>query len=381
MTTVNAPSSPVSRRPNLVDAAILLVLVIMIPLAYGAYLLFRTPQPRLQTVSPTTIVQGTTPRLLIYGSNLRPYMRISLNDVQAVNFMIGSVTGAEADLPALRPGTYDVVLYDYAQEVSRLPKAVTVVPSMPTPAVEMIVGGAFTAVDASSLDALKPGATLPQGDGSPANGTADIVEVGTPQPGALRVRVGDAVIPTRVPSGYLVPATIRVRCFTETNQDGTVRCSVPSAQPPGSVPLNADAVLVFHSPRQWFSFQVFDAHSDVQPPIAVAHLRVLVSRELARQIKVDDIDAAAAGYAATIAPRVVAVGEPQAAPSSAASAVTGEAPVFVDVTLRLPVEAAARGGWTYRGRPLKAGDSLAFETRSYAMSGVVASYTVEDTRR
>ena len=76
---------------NAIDAAVLLVLVVMIPITYAAYLLFRTPPARLLSVTPTEIIQGTTPRLLITGANLRPFMRVSLNDTQAKNFMIASV--------------------------------------------------------------------------------------------------------------------------------------------------------------------------------------------------------------------------------------------------------------------------------------------------
>ena len=47
-------------------------------------------------------------------------MRVSFNTVQGRTFMIGSTEVAEVDLPDLDPGTYDVVLYDYAQEVDRL---------------------------------------------------------------------------------------------------------------------------------------------------------------------------------------------------------------------------------------------------------------------
>src|SRR6266545_4571817 len=125
-------------RVNLFDALAALVVLAMIPLAYGAYLLFRSPPARLTTVEPKTMTQGPNLRLQIFGENLRPFMRISLNDVQARTFLIASTKGAEVDLPDLGPGTYDVVLYDYAQELNRLPKAVTIIANAPTATLAMI---------------------------------------------------------------------------------------------------------------------------------------------------------------------------------------------------------------------------------------------------
>ena len=38
----------VAGRINLIDAVAAVVIVVLVPVAYGAYLLFRTPQPKLR---------------------------------------------------------------------------------------------------------------------------------------------------------------------------------------------------------------------------------------------------------------------------------------------------------------------------------------------
>ncbi|PYQ90461.1 MAG: hypothetical protein DMG02_10250 [Acidobacteria bacterium] len=353
---------------NAIDAAVLLVLVVMIPITYAAYLLFRTPPARLLSVTPSEIVQGTTPRLLISGANLRPFMRVSLNDTQAKNFMIASVNGAEADLPStLAPGTYDVVLYDYAQEVSRLRRVVTVVPASPTPSLELIVGGVFVGLDAAGVRRVKPGLKLPQGEAMASDThMAEVLTVGTPRSASMRIRVGDAIIAAPVADRLLVPATLRVQCWTESNPDGTLRCIVPNVPQP--VALIPDAYLTFRTPDQWYAFQISEAHGEREPPIANARARFMASRDIVPHVRAGDVDVTVAGYSPETAPRIVAVGP-------VASGAAGSDSASVELTLRLPVEPVARG-WTYRGRPLKAGLAISFETDAYVISGTVLDYSV-----
>ena len=41
-------------RVNVVDAVAAIILLVLIPVAYGAFLLFRTPAPTLASVEPAT---------------------------------------------------------------------------------------------------------------------------------------------------------------------------------------------------------------------------------------------------------------------------------------------------------------------------------------
>jgi hypothetical protein len=123
-------------RLNLVDAAVGVLVLVLLPAAYGAYLLFKDPVPKLTAVVPSVLPQG--PDLMqveVRGENFRPYMRVSFNDVQGRTFLFYNPKSAFVQLLDLPPGKYDVVLYDYMQEVSRLPAAFTVEPRPARPAV------------------------------------------------------------------------------------------------------------------------------------------------------------------------------------------------------------------------------------------------------
>src|SRR5438034_4435283 len=65
------------------------------------------PPPRSTLFPYTTLFRS---KIGIGGRNLRPFMRVSFNDVQGKTFMIASTTNAAIDVPELAPGTYDVVL-------------------------------------------------------------------------------------------------------------------------------------------------------------------------------------------------------------------------------------------------------------------------------
>src|SRR5262245_23010965 len=120
-------------RVNLVDAAIAAMVLLLLPIAYGAYLLFREPTPRLTRVNPSMLRQGPNLQVEVQGENFRPYMRVSFGNTQGRSFLFASPTLAVVQLPDLPPGKYDVVLYDYMQEVARMPGAFTVeVPPAPS---------------------------------------------------------------------------------------------------------------------------------------------------------------------------------------------------------------------------------------------------------
>ena len=237
----------VGGRVNLIDAAVAVVILALIPVAYGAYMLFRTPPPKLASVSPATLFEGHNQQVQIEGTNLRPFMRASFNTIPARSFLIGSTTYAFIDVPDLAPGTYDIVLYDYKQEVDRLPKALTVVPMVTD--VELEVVGAFKSPPDGLAAHLKSGDTFP----ASGNAIARVSSVGAPAPGNLRLRVGDETI--RVPlSQRELPATLRVKCYTARRPDGTVQCLVPGPNEPTVVA--PDAVLTLSSAEGWVSFQI-----------------------------------------------------------------------------------------------------------------------------
>src|SRR5262249_45496997 len=142
-------------KVNLIDAVIAILVLGLIPLAFGAYLLFRTPAAKLLEVSPPTVHQGNNLRVMISGENLRPFMRVTFNGIQGKSFLIGSTTYAYVELPQLEPGTYDVELWDYRHSLSVLPKALTMLPLAPTPTMEMQVRGTFKGLEPDQMKTIK----------------------------------------------------------------------------------------------------------------------------------------------------------------------------------------------------------------------------------
>ena len=115
---------------NLIDLGVLLFVAVLIPLAYGAYALFRTPPPRLTAVMPDSVVfsKGVERRVQVQGDHLRPFLRAKIGGLDAMAFSLQSPGAAEIRFTDHPPGTYDIVLLDESQEVARLPHALTILP-------------------------------------------------------------------------------------------------------------------------------------------------------------------------------------------------------------------------------------------------------------
>ena len=217
----------VAGRFNVVDVAAVIVFLLLIPFAAALFVLFRTPTPTLVTIVPKTLLAGPSQRLEIDGTNFRPFMRVSFNTIPANSFLLGSTKYAVVDVPELKPGVYDVVLYDYMQEIARLPKALTVSPTSTD--VELEVTGTFKTSDGST-PAVKVGDRFP----SAAPHVAEVVAVGSPVPGELGVRVGTetVVVPLRQQD---LSATLRIRCASIRIADGAPRCMFPGPDQPVAI--------------------------------------------------------------------------------------------------------------------------------------------------
>jgi hypothetical protein len=114
-------------RVNLIDALVAVIVLGLIPLAYGAFALFRVPSPTVTAVTPTRVAANQPIVLLISGTNLRTYMKVFLGNVPA-NVTFDEAGRVRASLVAMLPaGTYDLVLADEAQQLVSVPHAVTVV--------------------------------------------------------------------------------------------------------------------------------------------------------------------------------------------------------------------------------------------------------------
>jgi len=234
-------------RFNLVDSLLVVLLILALPAAYAAHLLFRDPPPSIDRVWPNAVEQGSGRLIEIKGAHLRPYMRISFGDQQAVSFQYYGPSQAFVPAPPLEPGTYDVVLYDYMREVARVPKAFTVSGPMRPPTIRLRVRGAYIGLTPAAAAGLTPG--------RPWNATEGVIgEIetkGEPRPSVARVKVSDALtVPVPVAGQVELPATIIVTCPTSVGPGGALRCSTAGAT------FAPDMHLTFQGPSGVLLFRI-----------------------------------------------------------------------------------------------------------------------------
>jgi hypothetical protein len=339
-------------RINLIDAGAALLLFVLIPVSYGAYLLFRTPAPKLTSISPNKVYYGPNQRAQIQGLNLRPYMRVAFGASQGVTFAINSTTSAQVELPELPPGVYDVVLYDYRQEVDRLPRALTILSLSTVPSVTMEVSGSFKNLSATAAREFQPGQQLIRGEIS-----AEVLRVGAPVPSTLRLTAGRSTLSMPVPGQWEVPAALRVRCFTDVAGDALVRCMAPGPQ--HAAPVAPDSMLTLPAAQGWVDFQIASVALSATPGVVSLRVTFVSSPEVAAMVKAGDVDADAVAYASSIRAAIASV-----------VFRPGAGQTTIDATLSIPATLGP-SGWVYNNQPLKAGLPFRFETLTYVITGQV----------
>jgi hypothetical protein len=326
-------------RVNLVDALLLLVLVGLVPLAYGAYALFRTPLPALTGVEPPVVAEETSIRLTLRGEHFRPYHRVSFSGHQGRTFEFKSVSEASVEVVSLPPGTYDVVLYDHAQERSRLPGALTVMASPIPPREVLVVGrlGNLTAVEAQAVSV------------SPRIEGGELVRVGAVQPGMVRLGTGVASVDIPTPDGLQVPVVARLACEVHA-PEGRADCRV------GGIALFAGrtiSVMTPHGPRPLQVDQVTGLE-----PWETLHLRLAVTADprLVELVAVGDRS------------HLLAVNELAAA--FTVTRVLTRGPAQREVEVEVPAQWTSTG-WHVAGVAVRAGGDFPLGTTTYQLGGTV----------
>ena len=114
---------------NLVDVVVGVVLLGIIPIAYGGFVLFRIPEPSINSIEPNRITVDSVERLRITGVYLSPSLNVLIDNNPAESFFVESQTSAEVGLPDLPAGTYDVVLRNEESELGRLVSALVIEPA------------------------------------------------------------------------------------------------------------------------------------------------------------------------------------------------------------------------------------------------------------
>lgn len=133
-------------RINLVDSAVLLAALLLLPLGVATYRVFRMPPPEIVKIDPAALRINGDRRLRVEGRNLRPYLRafvtpagqpVAFVDIPAnpneAEFLVERPDRAEVRLQMLGLGSYDLYLYDERREVAHRSSAFTIVPASAPP--------------------------------------------------------------------------------------------------------------------------------------------------------------------------------------------------------------------------------------------------------
>ena len=326
-------------RYNLVDVAVAFVLLALIPLGYAAYALFRTPLPQLTVVEPTTRQFEKEFRVVVKGENLRPYMRVSLNDMQGRSFLFKSATSAEVVFGDIPPGTYDVVLYDNAQERSRLPKSFTLTPAALPPA-QLDVAGFLSSLTPAQVAAIKVGTRF--------SVMAEVLAIGKPAPDRAEVVAGDKPVEIAIPKTQRLPALLRVNCDVVSGPGGFGACVAGK----------------FLGPSVYLELPIDTGHvpfliTEVRAPEKAtdAEIRIKLTADPAFPfIKAGDLDV---GYSQNEFSGGARVTSPPASSSG-------------EMTLSVPAYPTSTG-WRYAGQPLRVGANLIFVSARYQLTGLITS--------
>lgn len=362
-------------RWNAVDAAIAVVLLGLIPLAYGAYVLFRPPPMMLNSVEPASIQAGEETRLTVHGANLRPYLRVSFNSVQGRSFLFSDPTRAVVEVTAMPAGVYDVILYDHARERARITNGLTVLPRA-RPETQVDVAGFFTAVTDAEMKHLAPDTEL--------GGLGRILRVGKPTSSGTRTAVGPGMV-IELPSGNAInlPAVVRMACVLVQRGDG-VTCEV------GGRVVSQEAVIQGNTPTGGVFFQIDQVRSTDATEMVEARIRFTAERESLELLKTGDVDRIRANEFVSGAV-VTSAGAPRPAGANLAVSISASAAdlrapavftgdmVSKEVVLRVPSQRTS-AGWYYGDRALRAGTPFLFRTSSYELRGLVLTVTAAGNR-
>ena len=339
-------------RLNLLDAVLLVLLIGLVPLGDAAYALFREQPARITSITPTRAEQAPDLRLVITGENFRPFMRVSADNYQAVDFVFKSTTEVEAPFGPLPPGQYDIVLYDQAQERFRLPNALTVVPSA-LPATEIIAVGAFGNLDAAGAAKITAGLEL--------TGVGRVVAVGKPLPDLTQVFSSSALVGVPIPNAQRLPATVLFRCYVKTQQ-GRPHCVVDDA------PVAPPNLIMLPTPLGKTPFQVEQVRSS--HPLESVQIRVHVAGQplVLSQIRSGDVDLGGTTNELGAVARVARVTAVQRLSENSAE-------IDVDVVAELQ---RVNGVWLYDSLPLRAGSTFPLRTPRYEVRGIVTQIPPPD---
>jgi hypothetical protein len=289
----------------------------------------------------------------IKGENLRPYMRVSFGPNQGANFKFKSVNEAEIDLHEMAPGVYDVVLYDIAQEQSRLPQALTIQPS-PLPATRVTLVGVFGNLDAERVKLLKPGDVIA--------GVGTIRAIGQPLPAQMRINSNGLTVEIPVDKALMLPAEVETPCDIG-NQTGQPFCLANATS------LQASVMLMGRHASGPLPFQIDQVRSVAPLERVEVVARLIATAGVMQGIRKGDVDHGV--YANPLANGATVIDVTEMRPYN-------NELLQADVRMSVKVERGSNG-WVYLSQPLRAGGDFSLRTPQYQVGGRILSITPEWT--
>lgn len=336
-------------RINLVDAAVAVFALGLLPLAYGTYLLFQPARPQIESVSLSEINReerrvGSSllrTKLKVKGTGFNPLLRARIGDTPALGFVFETPNSADVLVGPMTPGPHDLILLDGVQEVARAAGAVIIQEEAQS---FIRAVGWLTALDPEFAQTLKAGYAAPH----PAP-IFEIVAVGPPQAARSRVSIAasqaDLPLAGRVERGVVID--LRCNALVDVNPCNT-----------NGRPL-ADLAPLLVSLPDHLRFEIYE----LLPPTAPRRARVQM--RIPRGV-------------ASVRPRV---GDRDAFLDERAAVVTAldvSDPGTVTVTLEVGAD-ESREGWRYRSQLLKPGAPLTLATDRYEARGTVVAVTLMES--
>jgi hypothetical protein len=336
-------------RINLVDAAVGIVILLLIPLTYGTYLLFRPATPLIESVTSSIISKeeeriSVGGRLIakfkVKGTGFTPLLRARIGDADALGFVFENPNSADVLVGPVPVGAHDLVLLDGIQEVARAKGVITIQPSLASTSIR--AAGWITNLDEAPAKALTVGMGWPEGAAA-----YHIVALGPVVPGFRRMTLAGSTIEVPAPGTHAQAAIITLEC------DGTLAqnpCTLSDRPENRSGPVT----ISLPGPARPFSFEIEEVLPSAAPEKAT--LRVRLSPGASVPVRAGDRDALLDDRAAVV------------------TGVSGDV-----VTLDAGID-RTHEGWRYRGQRLLPGAPFVFATDRYEARSVLQSLDLKTAK-
>ncbi len=340
-------------KVNLIDFALIVFVLVLVPLGYGAYLLFRTPPPRLIAVTPNRLVfKKGEQRVRITGEHLRPFMRATIGKLDARGFLVERRDLAEVVFDDMPVGTYDLALFDFTEEVTRLPNAITIV-LPPLPPVQVL--GRFVGTSAAAAN-IAAGSRIGESDHPVEVVSVDPVVRGE-RTAMLRVSCNDAG-PCAV-SGTPIEAGKTV-AFPPTGAGKPLRFAIDEVRIDGVWAEVQVRLFAIGEALDLMKTGDVDRFQEPQAPNISRIIRGAVVQSL--EPSQTSQGTLSLNFSQTL---------PDIGPYAASVSGTGYVPLKTRAAvLRMPLQHTA-SGWKYRDQIVRSGGAITFETENYLVHGPI----------